>query len=153
MNEPLAHSNDSAFADQRANSRRSANVDAGAVGRVSPVGNESQGLRAKESNVQSPKLKERDEASYINGDAVDMLVIIECFRSVNEQPLTFARIMQRSGFKRDKARRMVISGKAKGWIKEIVSGKERQFIPGPRAINWAREIVRSEIQGSQYRER
>lgn len=139
-----------ARANQRADARRSDQLDAGSVGRVSGVGVVARGLsaeaRQKPAREQGRSLSEREEQSYVNRDAVNMLTIIECFRGINTEPLTFARIMQRSGLNRDQVRRLVISGKAKSWIKEIMAGKERQFIPGPKAVNWARELIASELR-------
>lgn len=144
---------DARRADQRADARRSSGLGAGTVGKVSGMGTVAPGVSAEEG----PRtLGEREETSYVNRDAVNMLVIVECFRGINDAPLTFARIMFRTGFSRDQVRRLVISGKARGWIKENATSKERQFVPGPKAVNWARDLIASELRGGsaiQNRER
>src|SRR5436853_4860108 len=109
MNEALAHTEDSSRADQRADARRSDQLDAGAVGRVSRVGDVAQGLRpgTEASKVQSRG--DRDEESYVIDAGLKLLRLLECVESRNREPITINRLMQRTGFNRDLTRRLVIT--------------------------------------------
>lgn len=134
MNEASAHVEDSTVASQRADTRRSDQLDKGAVGTVSRVGDVPEELRGKQ------KQPRRSEESYINDHAARMLKFIECFQGREFEPVTIARLMQRSGFNRDATMRLVTTAKKCGWAKELPSKKERVFVAGPKLENLARSL-------------
>lgn len=106
-------------------------------------------------NTQNPtpetraRLGERDEESYVIDAGLKLLRVLECFEGRNFEPVTINRVLQRcgEGFNRGLVRRLIITAKRAGWVKEIMAGRERQFIPGPKLENlakgYAAALVRS----------
>ena len=145
----MANSNTSASADQRTDARRSDQLDAGAVGRVSGVGTVARGLSAEEkvgsvstaSGSDRINRGERDEESYVIDAGLKLLRLLECVEGKNFEPVTIKRLMDRTGFNRSSVRSLVITAKRARWLKEIVAGKERQFIPGPKLDNLAKSYA------------
>lgn len=133
MNAALANTNDSARANQRGNARRSDQLDAGAVGTVSPVGDVSASLRPA-----AKAAKERDEESYITDAFAKGLKVFECFQGRNFEPVTINLAVQRTGYPRSYCRQALITLKRLGWAKEIQNGRERAFVLGHKFENMAR---------------
>lgn len=136
MNEPLANSKTSSATSN--GERRSASVDFCRTERSPRVGVESEGLRAVEAEDSKAPRGEREESSYVIDAGLKMLKVLECLEGRSYEPVGINRVMQRSGFNRDLTRRLLITAKKAGWVKEIISGRERLFFLGPKAENLAR---------------
>jgi hypothetical protein len=152
MNGTLANSNHSRAAAISGDARRSDQLDAGAVGSVSCVGSETEGLRSTtkaegtENRGSSPTVKEgskgeRSEESYAFETGLKVLKVLECLEGRNFEPVTIERAMQRSGFNYSFTRSALITLKRAGWAKELIGTKERQFVLGPKAENLARSLT------------
>jgi DNA-binding IclR family transcriptional regulator len=99
-------------------------------------------------SADSRKLGERDEESYVIDAGLKLLRLLECVEGRNFEPVTIKRLMQRTGFSRDLTRRLVITAKKGRWLKELVTTKERQFVPGPKMENLARNLMTSMLARS-----
>jgi hypothetical protein len=97
---------------------------------------------AQASDTRKPQ-GERDEESYVIEAGLKLLRLLECVEGRNFEPVTIGRFMQRTGFNRDLTRRLIITAKKGRWLKELVSTKERQFIPGPKLENLSRNLATS----------
>jgi hypothetical protein len=150
MNEPLANSKTSTGAGN--GEREPARVDTGREGSGPRLGAEPEGLRPRaegqaearaSARAQKAPRGERDEASYVIDVGLRILKMLECMEGRNFEPVTFKRAMQRSGFDRNFVRSAMITLKKAGWVKEVISGREREFILGPKAENLAKRLSAS----------
>jgi len=133
VNEALAHSEDSTRADQRADARRSDQLDAIAVEEVSRVGDVAEGLRRA--------TEKQGEERYASDPEAKLLRTIECLQGREWEPVTINRMVSRTGCKRDAVMRRLTRLKKSGWVKEIPSTKERLFVAGPKLENLARSLA------------
>ena len=102
-----------------------------------------------ENSKSAPARGERDEDSYVIDAGLKLLKVLECLEGRNFEPVTIKLAMERSSFNRDLTRRLIITAKRAGWIKEIMSGKERQFIPGPKLENLAKSYAATLVRSAR----
>jgi hypothetical protein len=69
-----------------------------------------------------------------------LLKVLECMEGRNFEPVTFNRMMDRTGFDRSFVRSALITLRKAGWVKEIITTREREFVLGRKAETLARDL-------------
>jgi hypothetical protein len=152
----LANKKDSTRANFGADSRRPRRVDFCGVGRIRGLGIIARGLSASEKvgsieiknevrtgsgsdRIKGSQRGDRADKDYLIEAVAKALKVFEALEGRNFEPVSVARVAQRTGFGRDFCFRALKTLKLAGYAKETLDG----WILGPKAEALSRKLSAS----------
>lgn len=143
MNEALANSKTTTAAGN--GEFGSTRLDAGRVASGSSLGDEPEGLRAaaaKEKGKGAPRA-DREDKDYVIDAVAKALKVFEALEGRSFEPVSVARVAQRTGFGRDFCFRALKTLKVAGYAKETLDG----WVLGPKAEALSRKLSSTLLSG------